>query len=115
MAERVYKILRGAEWEEAQKAGIFRGSADDNRDGFIHLSAANQVRATFARYFAAENCCWLVALEVGLLEPALKWELSRGGEKFPHLYAELPLACVEAAIPIRRGAEGHPIFPPEIP
>jgi uncharacterized protein (DUF952 family) len=79
------------------------------------LSAANQVRATFARYFATEDNCLLLMLDASLFGPALKWELSRGGENFPHLYAELPLTSVETMIPIRRGDNGDPIFPPEIP
>ena len=115
MTERVYKIVRKTEWDKAQETGIFAGSEDDKRDGFIHLSSPSQVRATFARYFSGEDAALLVALETARFGPALKWELSRGGEKFPHLYGELPLTAIESAVPIRRGNDGRPIFPPQIP
>jgi uncharacterized protein (DUF952 family) len=112
---RVYKIARQAEWDEAQKTGIFKGSADDRRDGFIHLSSLSQVRTTFDKYFSTDDNLLLVTLEQDGLGRALKWEVSRGGEKFPHLYAPLPLASVHCVSPIRRAPDGRPIFPPEIP
>jgi uncharacterized protein (DUF952 family) len=114
MTDRVYKIVRRAEWAKAQETGIFTGSADDRRDGFIHLSTASQVRATFERYFAREDGTLLLVLETGRFTPALKWEPSRGGEDFPHLYGELPLASIASVVPIGRGPDGRPIFPPEI-
>ena len=114
MTDRVYKIAHQTEWDEMAKTGTFSGSADDKRDGFIHLSAAGQVRATFERYFAAEDNLLLVTLESARLGPALKWEPSRRGEPFPHLYAPLPMGWVHSVIPIRRDGNGRPIFPLEI-
>jgi uncharacterized protein (DUF952 family) len=111
----VYKIARESEWQEIAHTGSFAGSADDKRDGFIHLSAAAQVRATCDKWFKGEDNLLLVALEMDRLGPALKWETSRGGEQFPHLYAALPIGLVHSVVPIRRGDDGRPIFPPEIP
>jgi uncharacterized protein (DUF952 family) len=114
VAEWVYKIARQSEWDEVGKTGRFTGSADDKRDGYIHLSSGDQVRTTWDRYFSKENNLLLVVLETSRLGPALKWETSRGGQDFPHLYAALPAAWVHSVIPIRRDPDGRPIFPPEI-
>ena len=111
----VYKILRRAEWSAAQETGTFTGSRDDARDGFIHLSAADQVRAVCERHFAGENDLVLLAFDPAALGDALKWEASHKGEAFPHLYSTLPLALVCSIAEIRRGAYGRPIFPSEIP
>ena len=112
--ERVYKIARRSEWDEVARTGRFTGSADDKRDGYIHLSSAAQVRTTYDRYFSNENNLLLVVLETSRLGSALKWEKSRGGADFPHLYADLPVEWVHSVIAIRRGSDGRPIFPPEI-
>ena len=111
----IYKLFRPQEWKAAKTAGEFRGSPDDLRDGFIHLSAAHQVRTTFDKYFSKEYNLVLAAIDAGCLGEALKWEVSRGGEKFPHLYGVLKGADVRATFEIRRDASGRPIFPPEIP
>jgi len=115
MTQMVYKIARASEWDEAEKTGLFTGSADDKRDGFIHLSAAAQVRATYDRYFSGEDNLMLVAVVEHRLGPQLKWEPSRRGEAFPHLYAPLRLELVHSVTAIRRRNDGRPIFPPEIP
>jgi uncharacterized protein (DUF952 family) len=111
----VYKILRPAEWSAAQETGIFTGSRDDARDGFIHLSAAHQVRAVSDRHFAAEDDLILLTVESAALGPQLKWESSHKGEAFPHLYGSLSLALVRSVAEIRREADGRLIFPSEIP
>jgi uncharacterized protein (DUF952 family) len=81
----VFKILRADEWANALRGGVFKGSAIDHKDGFIHLSAAHQVRETAARHFAGQSDLVLVAFpEEGL--NGLKWEPSRGGDLFPHVY-----------------------------
>lgn len=115
MAESVYKILRPAEWRAAQESGVFTGSRDDKRDGFIHLSAAHQVRGVCDRYFGGESAVVLLTLEASRLGPALKWEISHKGEAFPHLYGPLPLALVKSIADIRRRQGGRLVFPPEIP
>ena len=115
MSEIVYKVVRTAEWDSALEAGIFKGSADDERDGFIHLSRAAQLRTTLEKHFAGEDGLSLVSLHVEGLGPALKWEPSRGGENFPHLYGPLKLTLAHSVVPIRRDSDGRPILPPDIP
>jgi uncharacterized protein (DUF952 family) len=90
----IYKILRAAEWQEAERDGVFRGSPDDKRDGFIHFSTAEQTAVTYEKYFAGQPGLVLAAIEAEALGEALKWEPSRGGALFPHLYADLPLPAV---------------------
>jgi uncharacterized protein (DUF952 family) len=94
MAEPVYKICSRAALQEARKSGRFDGSADDARDGFIHLSAASQVSGTLAKYFAGQRGLVLLAVDPERLGQQLRWERSRGGELFPHLYGPLDLAHV---------------------
>jgi uncharacterized protein (DUF952 family) len=115
MGEIVYKIARKAEWDEVEKTGIFTGSPDDKRDGFVHLSSAAQVRATCAIHFAGERDLLLVAVDAERLSSALKWEPSRKGEKFPHLYGPLRLADVESVVAIQTEIDGRAVFPSEIP
>src|SRR5258706_1551587 len=111
----IFKIVRRKEWDEATKAGVFSGSSDDRADGFINCPAAHQLRATCDKHFAAEEGLLLIAVEPAALSEALRWNVSRGGDKFPHLYAELPLSFVQSVIEIGRDAMGRPIFPPGIP
>ncbi len=94
----LYKILTRPDWEAFREAGIFRGSAHDIRDGFIHFSAADQLAATAAKHFAGQT--GLVLLQVDgdrLAPPQLRWEPSRGGDLFPHLYGPLRLEDVLAS------------------
>jgi uncharacterized protein (DUF952 family) len=113
MSKIVYKLFRQSEWQDAQQTGIFSGSADDRRDGFIHLSAPDQLRGTFEKYFAEEPEPVLVAFDAERLGPALKWEISRGGRHFPHFYGVLQINEALSVCRIRREA-GRAIFPPEI-
>lgn len=94
MANPVYKILTEPAFREAGLKGHFAGSPDDLRDGFIHLSAAHQLEGTLAKHFGGQAGLVLVALDVARLGPHLKWETSRGGDLFPHLYAPLELSAV---------------------
>ncbi|HMI97791.1 MAG TPA: DUF952 domain-containing protein [Micropepsaceae bacterium] len=114
MSELVYKVARAAEWDAARKLGVFSGSVDDVRDGFIHLSRAAQLKGTLEKHFAGEEGLLLVTLDVDGLGPALKWEASRSGEHFPHLYGPLKLTAVNSAVPIQRDGDGHPILPSDI-
>lgn len=111
MASTIYKICRAAEWHAAQDAGRYAGAEVDRRDGYIHFSTAAQVVATAAKHFAGANDLMLVAVDAGALDGALKWEVSRGGDLFPHLYGPLPLAAVRWAKPLRVGADGRHLFP----
>ena len=111
----VYKILREPEWAAAQKTGTFGGSPDDLSDGFIHFSAADQLCATAEEHFVGENALILLAIDAERLGADLRWEVSRGGQKFPHLYAGLPLNLVQWCRKIHRGPDGRCIFPPGVP
>jgi uncharacterized protein (DUF952 family) len=107
----IYKICRRAAWREAESGGAFRGSEADARDGFIHFSTAAQVAETAAKHFANAADLVLIAVDAGALGPSLKWEPSRGGALFPHLYAALPLAAVRWTRPLPRTADGRHVFP----
>ena len=111
----VYKLARLPEWQEAERTGNFRGSPDDLRDGFLHFSAAHQLRATAEKHFAGQARLVLLTVEAAPLGAALQWELSRGGDRFPHLYGPLRRDQVLRAQVLSRGADGRVIFPPEIP
>ena len=107
----IYKIVPESLWAEATKIGAFNGSPADVADGFIHFSTAAQVRETAAKHFAGQQGLLLVAIDVDRLPDRLKWEPSRGGALFPHLYGPLP---VDAAIwiePLPIGADGQHIWP----
>ncbi len=106
----IYKIFRRAEWTSFRDAGETRGAPIDLTDGYIHFSTAAQVAETAAKYFATESDLVLLALDSTRLGPALKWEPSRGGALFPHLYRILKPADVlwDKSLPL--GATGH-IFP----
>jgi uncharacterized protein (DUF952 family) len=85
----VYKIAARAEWEAAQQAGVYRGSKDDMRDGFIHLSTKSQVSTTLLRHFAGQHDLLLISFDATSLGEALRFEVSRDGQQFPHLYGPL--------------------------
>jgi uncharacterized protein (DUF952 family) len=92
---RVYKIISAADWAAARRAGRMEGSDVDRRDGFIHLSTGAQAPGTFRRHFRGQQGLLILALDADRLGPALRWEVSRGGELFPHLYGPLDCASVE--------------------
>ena len=108
----LYKICLAPLWREAERAGRFRGSEVDRRDGFIHFSTAAQVAETAAKHFAGQNELLLVRVDAARLGAALKWEPSRGGALFPHLYGELDLEAVRKVEPLPLGPEGRHAFPP---
>jgi uncharacterized protein (DUF952 family) len=111
----IYKICDSALWHEAERAGCFRGAAVDLHDGFIHFSTASQAPETAAKHFAGVRDLLLVAVDAGALGDALKWEVSRGGALFPHLYGVLPLAAVRWVKPLPLGADGRHAFPELLP
>ncbi len=94
MSELIVKIVSASEWRAAEEAGRFTGSAVDRRDGYIHLSTKAQAPETARRHFAGVPDLLLVAVSVDALGAALRWEPSRNGELFPHLYGELSLSAV---------------------
>jgi uncharacterized protein (DUF952 family) len=108
----IYKIVPAALWREAERAGQFRGSEVDLKDGFVHFSTAAQAAETAAKHFAGQDDLLLVSVDPDALGPALKWEPSRGGALFPHLYAALSLRAVRKVEPLPLGPHGRHIFPP---
>jgi uncharacterized protein (DUF952 family) len=107
----IYKIAPATLWREAERAGRFDGSPVDLQDGFIHFSDASQVEETAARYFAGVADLVLAAISVEKLSGPLRWEASRGGALFPHLYAPLDLAAVLWVKPLPLGPDGRHVFP----
>jgi uncharacterized protein (DUF952 family) len=107
---KVFKIVSAPAWAAAVTAGAFAGSTDDVRDGYIHMSSANQLHGTLKKYFAGQSDVLLVAFEQIALAPNLKWEPSRGGELFPHFYGPLPVHAALWQKPLPLGADGVPLF-----
>ncbi|HVZ32686.1 MAG TPA: DUF952 domain-containing protein [Polyangiaceae bacterium] len=108
----LYKICPAASWSEATRTGQLPVSRDDERDGYIHLSSAEQVGGTLRRHFAGQRD--LVLLEIpagGLPAGALRWETARSGEPFPHLYAALHVQLVARVIPVKQLASGAHALP----
>jgi uncharacterized protein (DUF952 family) len=108
----LYKICPATLWKKAERAGVFTGSDADHRDSFIHFSAAGQVIETAAKHFAGQNDLLLIGVDAAKLGDALKWEPSRGGALFPHLYGHLSLAAVTSVQPLPLGPDGRHVFPP---
>lgn len=108
----IYHICRRDEWAAAEDAGSYGGSSQDRADGFIHFSAADQVEASAARHRAGQDGLVLLTVEAAALGAALKWEPSRGGALFPHLYGPLPLQAVRRVDSLPLGADGRHRFPP---
>jgi uncharacterized protein (DUF952 family) len=105
---KVYKILPRAEWAAARAAGRFEGSAVDRADGFIHFSTAAQAQETARRHFAGQAGLVVLEVEADDLGAALRWEPSRGGDLFPHLYGALDAAAVRRVGEAPLGADGVP-------
>jgi uncharacterized protein (DUF952 family) len=107
----IYKISPEGLWRQAEAAGVFTGAPVDVKDGFIHLSTAAQVRETAAKHFQGQRGLLLIAVDSDALGPALRYERSRGGKLFPHLYGPLPLSAVCWVKPLPLGADGGHAFP----
>ena len=108
----IYKICPEAVWREAEREGVFRGTVDDYRDGFIHFSTAEQLAETARKHFSAQAGLVLISVDSDSLGPALVWEPSRGrSSQFPHLYGELPLTAVEGIVPLPLGNDGLHVLP----
>jgi len=108
----IYKICSRSLWADAQRIGAFKGSPVDLTDGFIHFSTAAQVAETAAKHFAGQENLVLVAVDSEKLGPHLKWEASRGGALFPHLYGDLDLSAVLSVGPLPLGGDGRHRLPP---
>ena len=107
----IYKILTAPQWAALERDGGTAGAPVDLADGFVHFSTAGQAAQTAAKHFSGQAGLMLLAVEAGRQGPALKWESSRGGDLFPHLYATLRRADVAWARPLPLGPGGSHVFP----
>jgi uncharacterized protein (DUF952 family) len=108
----IYKIVPASLWREAEREGVFRGAAADLADGYIHFSTAAQVEDTAAKHLAGQSNLLLVRVESERLGDKLKWEPSRGGALFPHLYGAMLFADIAEVAPLPLGSDGRHRFPP---
>jgi uncharacterized protein (DUF952 family) len=106
----IYKIATRAQWTSAEAAGVFAGAPIDLADGFIHFSAASQVAETLARHFAGQCDLLLISVRADSCGDALRWEISRGGQRFPHLYALLPVVLAVHVAKIPLGPDGRHVL-----
>ena len=107
----IYHMCRQAEWRAAEAAGSYRGSSQDAADGFIHFSTGEQIRESARKHRAGQADLVLVTVDPERLGAALKWEPSRCGALFPHLYGPLPLDAVVRIDPLPLGPDGLHVFP----
>ena len=107
----IFRLLDADTWERAAAAGRFEGTEHDVRDGFIHFSTAAQVAETARRHYAGRANLVLLWIDAPALGAALRWEPSRGGALFPHLYGSLPASAVLKVAPLPLGADGSHVFP----
>lgn len=110
----IYKIVTSAQWAAAEAGGLFAGAPVDLADGYIHFSTAAQVGETAAKHFPGQAGLLLVAVDTAKLGDALRWEPSRGGALFPHLYAPLSLAHVVWVKPLPPGKDGQHLLPKDM-
>ncbi|MES2197332.1 MAG: DUF952 domain-containing protein [Pseudomonadota bacterium] len=108
---RIYKICPASAWREAERQGVYRGSADDARDGFIHFSSPTQVAETARKHFAGQTGLFLIAVDADALGDALRFEPSRNDELFPHLYGELDLGAVTGVHELHARSDGFHDIP----
>lgn len=103
----IYKILRQSEWEALQRDGSFAGSVHDKRDGFIHMSTRAQLQGTLDKHYTQGDVVILAAIRASDIESPVKWEVSRGGAEFPHIYGVLPLSALEQHWVLPPGPKGR--------
>ena len=108
---KIYKICSASAWREAERQGVYRGSAVDIRDGFIHFSLPSQLAETARKHFLGQTGLFLIEVDADALGDALRWEPSRGEELFPHLYGELDLGAVTAVLDMRARSDGSHDIP----
>lgn len=106
-----YKILTGEQLQQLLSAGIFKGAPIDLSDGYIHMSTAGQAQETLEKHFSGQSDLHIATVELSRLGDAVKWEVSRGGALFPHIYADLPLSAVVAHGPVAYDDSGSLVLP----
>ena len=110
MTTLIYKILSAAEWQAAERAGVFTGAGIDLADGFIHFSTAAQAQETARRHFAGQADLVVLEVEADDLGALIRWEPSRGGDLFPHLYGALAASLVRYVTEAPLDAAGTPML-----
>lgn len=106
-----YKVLTAGQYEAFRTDGVFRGAPVDLADGYIHMSTREQAAETVARHFSGQDRLVMLMVDLAPFGEAVKWEESRGGALFPHLYADLPLSAVAGKVVLRIGDDGTHQFP----
>jgi uncharacterized protein (DUF952 family) len=112
MSQLIYHMCRREEWDAARAAGAYAGSSQDRADGFIHFSAAEQLPESARRHRSGQAGLVLLAVDTQMLGDELRWEPSRSGALFPHLYGTLPVSAVRWVRDLPLGADGVPVLPP---
>ena len=107
----IFHMCRAEEWETALATGAYPGSSQDAADGFIHFSTAAKIVESAAKHRAGQSGLLLLTVDAGMLGDALKWEPSRGGQLFPHLYGALPVTAAIRVDPLPLGDDGRHVFP----
>jgi uncharacterized protein (DUF952 family) len=111
LPDTIYRLIDAETWSLAVREGCFAGTEHDRRDGFIHFSTAQQVAETARRHYPGQSSLLLLVVSTKALGAALRWEPSRGGESFPHLYASLAPSAVVKTLPLPLGPGGEHVFP----
>jgi uncharacterized protein (DUF952 family) len=111
MTTLIYHMCKYEEWQAAQQTGAYGGSSQDRADGFLHFSTAEQIVESAARHRAGQEGLVLLTVDADVLGDSVKWEVSRGGAKFPHLYGDLPVSAAVRVDDLPLGADGKHVFP----
>ena len=106
-----YKVLTAEQFDQFKAEGVFKGAPVDLADGYIHMSTRAQAAETVAKHFAGQDRLVLLMIDLAPFGDAVKWEVSRGGALFPHLYADLPMSAVAGKVILRLDEAGQPLFP----
>ena len=106
-----YKVLTAEQYDQLKADGVFRGAPVDLADGSIHLSTRQQAAETVAKHFAGQDRLVMLMVDLAPFGDAIRWEVSRGGALFPHLYADLPISAVAGKVVLRIGDDGMHQFP----
>ncbi|HYC01692.1 MAG TPA: DUF952 domain-containing protein [Azospirillaceae bacterium] len=114
MSDPIFHMCRAEEWQAAQAAGSYPGSSQDRADGFIHFSTGAQLPESAAKHRTGQTGLVLLTVDPDALGAALKWEPSRGGQLFPHLYGALPVSAVVRTDPLPLGPDGLHVMPPHV-
>jgi uncharacterized protein (DUF952 family) len=106
-----YKVLTAEQFDQFKADGLFKGAPVDLADGYIHMSTRDQAAETVARHFAGQDRLVMLMIDLAPFGDAVKWEVSRGGALFPHLYGDLPWSAVAGKVVLRIGEDGRHLFP----